>query len=41
MKSHNANRDLFRHSDANLARAYRIDADTQRHNPYFTHSQEI
>jgi hypothetical protein len=41
MKSHNANLDIFRHSDANLARVYRIDADAQRHSPYFTERERI
>lgn len=41
MKSHNANLDIFRHSDAALAEACRIDADTRRHNPYFTERERI
>ena len=27
--------DIIRHSPAAMARAYRIAADTERHNPYF------
>lgn len=30
------NRDIFLHSDANLARLNRIAADTAWHNPYWT-----
>lgn len=31
--------DLIRHSDPELARAYRIQAETEMHNPYFTYSE--
>ena len=36
MKSHGTQRDLLRHCDAELAKAYREAADTERVNPYFT-----
>jgi len=39
MKSHNANLDVFDHSDAVNARAYRMAAETVAFDPYFPESE--
>lgn len=36
MKSHGRQPDLIRNSPPELAKAYRVAADTERRNPYFT-----